>query len=139
MTTVHNWNQQIIDEFRANKGIVGGPFTGATMLLLHHKGAKSSTERVNPLVYYQEEGSEVMYVFGSKGGAPENPDWYYNLKANPDVTLEVGTETFDATAEVITGPERDRIYEANAKLRSAFAQYQANTKRKIPVIALRRK
>lgn len=139
MTNVHNWNQQIIDEFRANKGIVGGPFEGATMVLLHHKGAKSGAERVNPLVYYQEDGSDVMYIFGSKGGAPQHPSWYYNVKANPDVTLEVGTETFDAAAEVITGSDRDRIYEANARLRPAFAQYQSNTKRKIPVIALRRK
>lgn len=136
MTSVHDWNKQIIEEFRANEGRVGGAFKGATMLLLHHTGAKSGTERTNPLVYFKEDNT--MYVFGSKGGAPGHPDWYYNLQANPGVTLEVGTETFEATAEVITGTERDRIYAANAALRPAFAQYQNNTSRKIPVIALRR-
>jgi deazaflavin-dependent oxidoreductase (nitroreductase family) len=139
MTSARDWNRQIIEEFRANEGRVGGPFEGATMLLLHHKGRKSGQERVNPLVYFKEDGGGTMCVFASKGGAPQNPDWYYNVRANPDVTLEVGTERFGAVASVVTGTERDRIYEANAAIRPAFAQYQRNTQRKIPVIALRRK
>lgn len=139
MTTGQNWNQQIIEEFRANEGRVGGMFEGVTMLLLHHRGAKSGKERVNPLVYFQEEGSDTMYIFASKGGAPDHPDWYHNIVANPDVTLEVGTETFSAVAEVITGPERDRIYAANAAIRPPFAAYQQRANRTIPVIALRRK
>ncbi len=139
MTTVNDWNTQIINEFRANEGRVGGRFEGRTMLLLHHKGAKSGQERVNPLVYLKEDGSDVMYVFASKGGAPTNPDWYYNVKANPDVTVEVGTEKYDATAEVITGPERDRIWKANVAVNPGFGEYEEKTTRTIPVIALRRK
>jgi deazaflavin-dependent oxidoreductase (nitroreductase family) len=139
MSTGQNWNQQIIEEFRANEGRVGGPFEGATMLLLHHRGAKSGQERLNPLVYYREDGSDTLYIFASKGGAPKHPDWYHNIVANPDVTLEVGTETFDAVAEVITGPERDRLYAANAAIRPPFVEYQKRAGRTIPVIALRRK
>ena len=137
MTTVHDWNQNIINEFRANDGVVGGPFEGATMLLLHHSGRKSGTERVNPLVY-MADGDRYL-VFGSKGGAPEHPDWYRNLLANPAATIEVGTEKFDVEASEITGEERDRLYAKNAAARPAFAQYQQKTTRTIPVVALRRK
>jgi len=137
MTRPQNFNQQIIEEFRANEGKVGGPFAGATMLLLHHKGRKTGEERINPLVYYQE--GETIYVFGSMGGAPQHPQWYRNLMANPDAGVEVGTEKFEVQAADVTGPERDRIYEANAAIRPTFAQYQRNTSRQIPVIALRRK
>jgi len=137
MTALHDWNRSIIEEFRANEGRVGGQFEGATMLLLTHTGRKSGEKRTNPLVYFGE--GDVMYIFGSKGGAPTNPDWYLNLLAHPDVSVEVGTETFDVTATEVTGPERDRIYAANAALRPGFATYQQNTTRKIPVIALRRK
>lgn len=139
MTTVNDWNTQIIKEFRKNEGRVGGRFEGRTMVLLHHKGAKSGQERVNPLVYYKEDSDDTMYVFASKGGAPTNPDWYYNVKANPDVTLEVGTEKIEATAEVIAGDERDRIWKANVATNPGFGDYEQKTTRTIPVIALRRK
>jgi deazaflavin-dependent oxidoreductase (nitroreductase family) len=139
MTTnpVHDWNQKNIEEFRANQGKVGGQFEGAPMLLLHHKGRKSGQQRVNPLVYHTD--GDRYLIFGSMGGSSEHPQWYRNIKANPDVSLEVGTEQFDATAEEVTGPDRDRLYEENAKLRPAFADYQNRTTRKIPVIALKRK
>ena len=98
MSDMNDWNQQIIAEFRANDGVVGGQLAGVPLLLLHHTGAKSGTERVNPLAY-QRIGNSVA-VFASKGGAPTNPDWYYNLVAHPDVTVEIGTETHHATARV---------------------------------------
>ncbi|MEX0683577.1 MAG: nitroreductase family deazaflavin-dependent oxidoreductase [Dehalococcoidia bacterium] len=137
MTTVHDWNQNIIKEFRENEGVVGGPFAGATVLLLHHKGRKSGTERVNPLVY-MADGDRYL-VFGSKGGAPTHPDWYRNLLANPDAAIEVGTEKFDVEATEVTGEERDRLYAKNAAERPTFAQYQEKTTRTIPVVALRRR
>lgn len=137
MASGQDWNKQMIDEFRANEGRIGGPFEGATMLLLTHTGRKSGTKRTNPLVYFGE--GDTMYVFASKGGAPANPDWYWNLIGHPDASVEVGTDEFDVVASEVTGAERDRVYEANAALRPAFAQYQRNTTRTIPVIALRRK
>ncbi|MEK6688538.1 MAG: nitroreductase family deazaflavin-dependent oxidoreductase [Gemmatimonadota bacterium] len=137
MTTVQFWNNQIIAEFRANEGRVGGPFKGMTVLLLTHTGAKSGKQRTNPLVYYAE--GDTLFIFGSKGGAATNPDWYHNLAANPAATIEAGTEKYDVEAEVITGPERDRIYTANATLIPTFGQYQKNTSRTIPVVALRRR
>src|SRR5437879_10932050 len=102
-----DWNRRIIDEFRANGGKVGGPFAGAPLLLLHHIGAKSGIERVNP-VMYQAVGDDLA-VFASKGGAPSNPDWYRNLIATPIATVEVGTETFEVKARVAEGEERERI------------------------------
>lgn len=137
MTAVHDWNRKIIEEFRANEGRVGGPFEGAPMILITHTGRKSGEKRTNPLVYYKE--GDAMYVFGSKGGAPEHPDWYRNLVENPVATAEVGTEKFEVEAREITGEERDRIFNANKALRPAFADYEQKTSRKIPVIALRRK
>jgi deazaflavin-dependent oxidoreductase (nitroreductase family) len=137
MTRGPDWNRQIIEEFRANEGRVGGPFEGATMLLLTHTGARTGERRTNPLVYFEE--ADTLYIFGSKGGAPSHPDWYYNLRANPEATIEVGTEQFEVEATEVTGEERDRIFAANAALRPAFAQYQRNTTRTIPVIALRRR
>jgi deazaflavin-dependent oxidoreductase (nitroreductase family) len=137
MTTVNDWNKGIIDEFRANEGRVGGQFEGAPMILITHTGRKTGQKRTNPLVYHKE--GDVMYVFGSKGGAPTHPEWYRNLLANPEATAEVGTEKFDVVASEVTGPERDRIFAANAALRPAFSDYEKRTTRKIPVIALRRK
>src|ERR1700751_2197100 len=102
-----DFNAQIIDEFRTNAGRVGGMFEGTPLLLLHHTGAKSGTERVNPLAYFADDGRYV--VFASKGGAPTNPQWYWNLKAHPDVSLEVGNETLDATASEATGEEGARM------------------------------
>jgi deazaflavin-dependent oxidoreductase (nitroreductase family) len=133
---VNNYNRQIIEEFRANEGKVGGPFEGATLLLLTHRGAKTGTARTNPLAYIEEGGR--YFVFGSKGGASTNPDWYHNLRANPNATIEIGTEKFDVMAEVLTGEERDRIWERNVRERPAFGEYEQRTSRKIPVVALRR-
>jgi deazaflavin-dependent oxidoreductase (nitroreductase family) len=137
MTTVHDWNSKIIEEFRTNEGRVGGPFKGAPMLLLHHTGAKSRKIRVNPLVYLAD--GDRLLVFGSKGGAPTNPDWIHNLRANPAATVEVGTDKFDVEAEELTGEERDRFFAKQAGLMPAFADYQTKTSRTIPVVALKRK
>jgi deazaflavin-dependent oxidoreductase (nitroreductase family) len=137
MTTAHDWNQQVIDEFRANEGRVGGPFEGAPILLLHHTGAKSGKTRVNPLMYLAD--GDRLLIFGSKGGAPTNPDWFHNLRANPAATVEVGTDKFAVEAEELTGEERDRMFARQAGLYPTFGSYQANTGRTIPVVALKRK
>jgi deazaflavin-dependent oxidoreductase (nitroreductase family) len=131
-----NWNNNIITEFRANGGVVGGPFAGRRILLLGTTGAKSGQKRLNPLVY-NTDGDRLL-IFASKGGAPTHPDWYYNLLANPQVTVEVGNETFNATATVLTGEERDRLYRKHSEEMPQFAKYQENTSRTIPVIALQR-
>ena len=130
-------NQQVIDEFRTNGGRVGGPFEGRTLLLLHHRGAKTGLERVNP-VAYQRVSPDAVAVFASKGGAPTNPDWYHNLVANPDVTVEIGTETFTARARVAEGEERERIWNQQKHDWPGFAEYDEKTKgiRDIPVIVL---
>ena len=132
-----DWNQPIIDEFRANDGRVGGPFEGRTLLLLHHRGAKTGTERVNPLAYQRVSGN-VVAVFATKGGAPTNPDWYHNVVANPDVTVEIGTETFRARARVAEGAEREQIWQRQMREWPGFAEYDEKTKgiREIPVIVL---
>ena len=137
MTTVHDWNNNIIAEFRANEGRVGGPFKGAPMLLLHHTGAKSGKERVNPLMYLAD--GDRLLIFASKGGAPANPDWFHNLRANPPATVEVGTDKFAVEAEELTGEERDRLYAKQASLYPPFGDYQAKAGRTIPVVALKRK
>lgn len=131
-----DWNNQIITEFRTHEGKVGGPFKGAPLLLLTTTGAKSGQQRTSPLMYLPD--GDRMIIFASKGGAPTNPDWYHNLMAHPQATVEVGTETFNVTATPITGEERDRLYAIQAKHYSGFADYQAKTTRKIPVIALER-
>jgi len=130
-------NQQVIEEFRANGGRVGGNFEGRTLLLLHHRGAKTGTERVNPVAYQRlSEGS--VAVFASKGGSPTNPDWYHNVVANPDVTVELGTETFPAQARIAEGAERDSIWERQKRDWPGFAEYEEKTKgiREIPVVIL---
>lgn len=129
-------NQRIIDEFRSNDGRVGGPFEGAPMLLLHTTGAKSGDEHINPMMYLPEDGR--LYVFASNGGRPNNPGWYYNVLADPAVTVEVGTETFDATATPLTGDERDRVYARQSELYPVFTEYQDKVDRRIPVVALDR-
>jgi deazaflavin-dependent oxidoreductase (nitroreductase family) len=129
-----DFNTQIIEEFRANEGRVGGMFQGSTLLLLHHTGAKSGLGRINPLGYLSDGGRYV--VFASKAGAPSNPDWYYNLKANPNATIEVGTDTFDVVASEATGEERERLYGTQAERVPQFAEYQKQTERIIPVIVL---
>ena len=107
MTDRNEWNRKVIEEFRANDGKVGGMFEAMPLLLLHHVGAKSGFERVNP-VAYQRVGDSFA-VFASKRGAPTNPDWFHNLVAHPDVSIEVGPETRRVTARVATGEERERI------------------------------
>jgi deazaflavin-dependent oxidoreductase (nitroreductase family) len=134
-TSRAEFNQQIIDEFRANEGRVGGMFEGMSLLLLHHTGAKSGTERVNPLAFLTDDGRYV--VFASKGGAPTNPGWYWNLKANPDVTIEVGTDSIEATASEATGEQRERLFRAQADRFPQFDDYvQKAAGRKIPVMVL---
>jgi deazaflavin-dependent oxidoreductase (nitroreductase family) len=138
MTTDRSqFNERIIAEFRANGGKVGGPFEGAPMLLLATTGAKTGQPRINPLVYLPDGDRYV--IIASKGGSPTNPDWYHNLVANPETTIEVGTETVPVRASVLTGEERDRLYARQASLRPAFAEYQQRTMRTIPVIALERR
>jgi len=134
MTDLHDRNARIIEEFRANEGKVGGPFEGATMLLLHTTGAKSGLPRVNPLVYLPD--GERYVIIASKGGAPEDPQWYRNLLADPNDEIEVGTRRFPVRATVITGPERDELYARQVARRPAFAEYETRTTRTIPVIAL---
>jgi deazaflavin-dependent oxidoreductase (nitroreductase family) len=132
--SVNDWNTTIINEFRANAGRVGGNFEGAPMLLLHTKGAKSGQERVNPMMYLEYEGKR--YVFASKAGAPTNPDWFHNLVVHPTVTVELGAETFEATATPLPLDERDRIYPIQAERYPGFAEYELKTTRKIPVVEL---
>ncbi len=132
----NDWNQNIINEFRANGGKVGGMFEGSPMLLLTTTGAKTGRQSTSPLMY-NTDGDRIL-VFGSKGGAPTHPDWYHNLVANPQVTVEQGTETFKANATVLTDEERDRLYQIQAEQYPQFATYQENLTRKIPVIALER-
>lgn len=131
-----DWNAGIIDEFRANAGTVGGPFEGAPMLILHTTGARSGSERVHPLVY-QADGDRLV-IFGSKGGAPTHPGWYHNLVANPEVTVEVGTETIALRARVAEGDERERLWTRQKQVMPGFADYEAKTSRQIPVVILER-
>ncbi len=130
----NDFNARIIDEFRANGGRVGAPFENTPLLLLHHVGAKSGTERINPLAYLRDDGRYV--IFASKAGAPTNPDWYHNLKAHPEVTIEVGTDTLKAVAAEATGSERERLFAAQAERSPQFAEYQRKTARQIPVVVL---
>jgi deazaflavin-dependent oxidoreductase (nitroreductase family) len=136
MTDMSDFNQAVIDEFRANHGVVGGGFAGAPVVLLTTTGAKSNQTRVNPLMALPLDGN--LYVFASAGGAPKNPDWYHNLVAHPEVTVEFGQDTYDATATPVTGEERDRIYATQVTKFPPFGDYEKKTTRTIPVIALRR-
>lgn len=131
---VNDWNRQIIEEFRANGGRVGGQFEGAPVLLLTTTGARSGRPHTTPMMYLPE--GDRIYVFASKAGAPTNPDWYHNLKANPAVTVEIGDETVTARAEELTGPERDRVYAEQSARYPGFAEYQEKTSRVIPVVEL---
>jgi deazaflavin-dependent oxidoreductase (nitroreductase family) len=132
-----DFNASVIEEFRANDGKVGGPFEGGTLLLLHHAGAKTGTARVNPLMYQAVD--EGFAVFASKGGAPDNPDWYHNLLANPETEIEVGSESIPVTARVAEEDEREHIWTKQKELWSGFAEYEANTDRVIPVVVLERR
>jgi len=134
MSSPQDFNAQVIEEFRANEGRVGGMFESMPVLLLHHTGARSGTHRVNPLVYLADDGRYV--VFASKGGAPENPGWYHNVTANPQTAIEVGGETVDVAAREATGEERDRLFRTQAERQPQFAEYEQKTERVIPVIVL---
>ena len=133
-TSPDDFNAKVIEEFRANEGRVGGPFGGMELLLLHHTGARSGTGRTNPLAYMKDGDRYV--IFASKGGAPTNPDWYYNIKAHPDTTIEVGTETLPVAVSEATGEERDRLFAAQAERSPQFAEYQEKAGRTIPVMIL---
>ena len=134
---MNDFNKQVIEEFRANAGIVGGHFEGATLVLLHTTGAKSGKERINPLMYLAD--GDRYIIVASKAGAPSNPDWYHNVVANADVTLEIGSETFDATATVASEPERTELYSKMEAQASAFTEYKTKAERTIPVVILTRK
>ena len=131
------WNDHVIREFRANDGKVGGYFEGAPMILIHHIGARTGTERVSPLVLFPEEDG-AMLIVASKGGAPTSPDWYYNVKAHPRLEVEVGTETFTVEASELDAAERAEQWERIVADRPGFGDYQKKTTRTIPVLRLRR-
>ena len=139
MSEPGDFNTRIIEEFRANGGKVGGPFDGAPMVLLHHRGAKTGQERVNPLVYQPVDSA--FAIFASKGGAPSHPDWYRNLLANPDTVVEIGTDSIPVRARELTGDERKGIWERQKEQMPGFSEYESKTKgvREIPVILLERR
>ncbi|MEV6012768.1 nitroreductase family deazaflavin-dependent oxidoreductase [Streptomyces sp. NPDC051976] len=134
MSEFNDFNAAIVAEFRANHGKVGGNFEGAPLLLLHSRGARTGAERVSPMMYLRD--GDRYLVFASKGGAPENPAWYHNLVAHPDVEIEVGDDTIAVRAEELKGAERDEKYAKQAELYPGFAEYEAKTTRVIPVVAL---
>ena len=136
MSDPNDWNQKTIDEFRANAGKVGGMFAGKTLLILHTVGAKSGQERVNPVAYVAD--GDRLVIIASKGGAPTNPAWYYNILAHPLVTVEVGTQQFQAQAAIASDPERTRLYNQMVDMMPGFAEYRRKTTRVIPVITLTR-
>jgi deazaflavin-dependent oxidoreductase (nitroreductase family) len=134
MINPHDRNYSIIKEFREHAGKVGGPFTGRTLLLLHTIGRKSGKEHINPVAYIKD--GERIVIIASKGGAPTNPDWYYNLVAHPEVTIEVGTEEFKVRASLTKEPERSRLYGKMVEMMPSFADYEKKTTRVIPVFVL---
>jgi deazaflavin-dependent oxidoreductase (nitroreductase family) len=131
------WNEKVIAEFRANEGRVGGMFEGMPMILIHHVGAKSGIERVTPLAYFREDDDNVVIV-ASNGGAPTHPAWFHNLKANPKIDVEVGTETYTVVAEELPRPERDEFWKRVVSERPGFADYERQTDRVIPLVRLTR-
>jgi len=133
---MNDFNEKIIDEFRANGGKVGGPFEGAPLLLLHTTGAKTGRTRVKPLVYRRD--GDRLVVFGTKGGSPTDPEWFHNLRANPRVTVEVGSDRFVADATVAPPAERDRIWRLQTHDAPVFDDYEKKTDRTIPVVILER-
>jgi deazaflavin-dependent oxidoreductase (nitroreductase family) len=141
MPEVNDWNQQIIEEFRTNAGQVGGNFAGAPMVLVHHTGRTSGHAYVNPMMYMPDEHDpSTIFVFATKAGAPTNPDWYYNLTAAGEGSVELGTDVFPVTVRELTGDERDRIFAEQARRYPGFAEYAEKTAgiRTIPVLALTR-
>jgi deazaflavin-dependent oxidoreductase (nitroreductase family) len=141
MPDPNDWNASTIAEFRANGGRVGGPFEGAPVVLVHHRGRKSGREYVTPMMYMADDRDDgTIFVFASKGGAPSNPDWYYNLIQSGEGTVERGTETYEVAVREIRGAERDRIYDEQGRRYPGFAEYAEQTKgiRTIPVVSLSR-
>ncbi len=136
MSDAEDFNAKVIEEFRANAGVVGGYFAGKPMALVTHTGAKTGTPRVTPLVCSTDAGRVV--IIASMGGAPTNPAWYHNMIANPTVTVEVGSETYTARAVEVTGDERQRLYDQQVAIMPQFAEYAAKTTRTIPVLVLER-
>jgi deazaflavin-dependent oxidoreductase (nitroreductase family) len=142
MTGPGGWNVKVIEEFRANEGRVGGPFEGAPVTLVHHRGRRSGRDNVTPMMYMTDETDPtIIYVFASKAGAPGNPDWYYNLTSAGDAKVEVGTQQYPVTVAELSGDERDRVYAEQARRYPGFAEYEQKTAgiRTIPVLALRRR
>ena len=137
MSDFNDFNRRVIDEFRTNGGTVSGQFAGAPMILVNHRGAKSGKEYTSPLVYTRD--GDDFVVIASKGGAPEDPQWFRNLVAHPDVTVEVGSETVPVTARVAEGDERDRLFRAQADVMPNFDDYAKATNRQIPVVVLERR
>ncbi|MDU0290299.1 nitroreductase family deazaflavin-dependent oxidoreductase [Saccharothrix longispora] len=136
-----DWNAKVIEEFRANEGRVGGPFAGAPMVLVHHRGRKSGRELLTPMMYLPHDtDDDVIYVFASKAGAPENPDWYYNLTTAGRAGVERGTDTYPVIVREVTGVERDQRYDEQARRYPGFAEYAQKTAgiRTIPVLELTR-
>ena len=134
MNDMLDFNEKVIKEFRENKGIVGGPFDGANMLLLTTIGSHTGKLRTTPLVYLKD--GQRYIVIASKGGAPDNPQWFNNIVALPQVTIEVGTERIECTAEVMQEPERTQLYTRQEEVMPGFVEYRENTDRVIPVIAI---
>lgn len=132
-----DWNAKIIEEFRANEGRVGGNFEGAPLLLLHHVGARSGQERVNPMMY--QAVGESFAVFASAAGSDKNPDWYHNLRAHPEARIEVATETLEVTARILDPDEREPVWETQKSRYPGFADYESKTTRVIPVVMLDRR
>ena len=133
---MNEFNRRVIEEFRAGSGVVVDPFAGMPLLLLTTTGARTGRRHTTPLAYLVD-GARLV-VFGSKGGAPTNPDWYHNLRKQPTATVELGDETFEVRATIATGEERERLFATQAALRPQFAEYQAGITRQIPVIVLER-
>jgi deazaflavin-dependent oxidoreductase (nitroreductase family) len=136
-----DWNSNTIAEFRANEGRVGGPFEGAPVVLVHHRGRKSGSEYVTPMMYLPHDTDDnVIYVFATKGGVPSNPDWYYNLIAAGEGSVERGTEAYPVTVRDVPGEERDRVYAEQAQRYPGFAEYERQVAgiRTIPVLELTR-
>ena len=140
MSEANDWNSKTITEFRANKGRVGGPFEGAPMALVHHRGRRTGREYVTPVMYLRHNVDDNIYVFATKGGAPTNPDWFYNLTAAGEGSVERGTESYKVTVRELTGSERDRVYAEQARRYPGFADYERQTAgvRTIPVLELTR-
>jgi deazaflavin-dependent oxidoreductase (nitroreductase family) len=134
MAPERTYNAQVVEEFRANEGRVGGPFEGRPLLLLHHFGARTGVERVTPLAY--QTVGDGFAIFASDGGSDLNPSWYHNLLAHPEVTVEVGTATISVSVREAEGLEREEIWARQKEIRPAFADYETRTSRRIPVLVL---